>query len=89
MEKLLEVVRRSVALMFAAVYVQTHHSHRDSALRVAGLAYRFMKGEAVEVINESADVANALREHSEQRNHLPTRQTVWPDFRKKKEQNHG
>lgn len=61
-DKILEVVRRLGALGFAAVYTHTHGSPRDSSLRVAELAYRFLKGESAASINLDADAQNHVRE---------------------------
>ena len=57
-----EVFKRAVSLGFGAVYMHTHSSQRDSALRVAHMAYRFLNGEDVDQINKDADHANAIRE---------------------------
>lgn len=78
MERLLEFGRRAVALWCSVYYGRTHMFPRDTTIRVAGLFYRFLKGEPVEAINRDADAANSLREHQP-----PPRQYVWPDFRKK------
>lgn len=59
------MIKRSVALGFAAVYTHTHSSPRDSSLRVAYLAYRFMDGDDVARINAEADHENAAREAQE------------------------
>lgn len=61
-EEVLDAAKRAVALGFAAVYVHTHHSPRDSSLRVAYLAYRFLNGDDVVLINAEADHDNAVRE---------------------------
>lgn len=79
-DKILDVVRRLGALGFAAVYTQVHGSERASALRVADLAYRFLKGEDVGAINASADAANELREKQEPN-------LVWVPFIKRRNPN--
>lgn len=56
-----EIVKRSVALGFAGVYTHVHQGERASALRVAYLAYRFLNGEDVSVINAEADHDNEVR----------------------------
>ena len=66
-DKILDLVRRLGALGFAAVYTHTHGSPRDSSLRVADLAYRFLNGESAESINADADAANDVRERAEQK----------------------
>lgn len=78
MEKVLEFGKRAVSLWFAAYYGRTHNFPRDTTIRVAGLAYRFMQGEPTEVINHDADAANEARETRQQKVAVN-----WPYFHKK------
>lgn len=64
-DKILELVCRLGGLGFSAVYTHTHGSERASALRVAELGYRFLKGESADSLNSAADAANATREKEE------------------------
>lgn len=57
-----ELIKRLGSLLFSAVYLHKHGSERASALRVAHLAYRFLNGDDVDIINREADAANAARE---------------------------
>jgi hypothetical protein len=83
-EKILDLAARLGGLGFSAVYTQTHGSERASALRVAELAYRFLKGEPAEEINRSADEANEHREKDEREKNL-----VWVQLRRKKAEHNG
>lgn len=76
-----EVAKRTVALGFAAVYAYTHSSPRDSSLRVAYLAYRFMDGDDVAQINAEADHENAAREAKEHVKHHVIEHRVVKIFR--------
>lgn len=62
-----DLIRRIEALRFAGYYAGIHHTDRAGALRVAHLAYRFLRGEDVDTVNMDADLANTLREHQKKR----------------------
>lgn len=82
----LDTAKRAVALLFAAIYIRTHGSTRASGLRVAHLAYRFLNGEDVDLINKEADASNAAREaHEAHKNYVPKpRVPAFPHFKIRK-----
>jgi hypothetical protein len=89
-ETILDFHRRKAALEYASSYTDTHKSPRDASLRVAHLAYRFMNGEDVSLINTEADLASVAREAQKNHTHHKSAENRVPRFlRRKKEQNHG
>ena len=66
-----ELAKRIAALGFAAVYMHTHQLQRDSSLRVAYLAYRFLSGDDVKQINDDADRENDARESVQHQPRVP------------------